>query len=523
MRPDRVLIRRTVPRVVGLAALLALAAPGAASANGWEHAGIPYEALIAALGYADPATRKRAAHSLGHRGQKEAVPHLLAALARPEPDHGVRGRIYLALGRLGDPSAAPVLLQCLDRESREELRGDCAWALGGVRGDRERDRLIAVARGKEHVLVRRRAVDALGRYGDGTAVSALAGIALKGSGSRNSLRPHAIAALGATGHADAATPLLTLLERAKTYREALPIVRALGRTGAEAARVPLTAMLDGARDPPIRSALAVALAAVGNRDTVSTLARLLADPSPMVQHAAIQALERRGRSDHAPAVAAYARGIAATLYARIGPERSRDAARTVAEASLLDAAFRTLIALDAARGEDVLTTAARRRDQAGTTTGDVVVANALYRVRRTAIHGLGYTDSDEAAAFLAGRHGLGDSDGRLRAAAVRSIAVLGGPDAVPRILAMLNDSRAEVRMAAARALGRLDDARAVASLIDRLGDRHAQVRRLAVESLGYLGDPAAIASLRQRAAGDGSRAVRKAAGFALSLLGARKP
>ncbi len=520
MRPHGHPTRRTVPRVTGLAVLLALAAPGGAGANGWEHAGIPYEALIAALGYADPGVRKRAAHSLGHRGQKEAVPHLLATLAAPEPDHGVRGRIYLALGQLGDPSAAPVLFRCLDRESREELRGDCAWALGGVRGDRARARLVAVLRGGEHVLVKRRAVDALGRYRDKTAVAALAAVALADGGKPDSLRPRAIAALGATGHADAAAPLLTLLERAGTEREALPIVRALGRTGAASARAPLTAMLDRARDPRLRSALAVALATVGDRETASTLVPLLDDPQPMVQHAAIRALERRGRPDHAPAVAAYARRLAAGLFARTGPERSRDAARTVAEASLLDAAFRTLLALDAARGEDVLTTAARRRDRAGTTTGDVVVANALYRVRRTAIHGLGYTDSDEAAAFLAGSDGLGDSDGRLRAAAVRSIAVLGRPDAAPRILAILKDSRAEVRMAAARALGRLDDASAVAPLIGRLSDRHAQVRRLAAESLGYLADPAAIAPLRQRAAGDDSRTVRKAAGFALSLLGA---
>ena len=78
-------------------------------------------------------------------------------------------------------------------------------------------------------------------------------------------------------------------------------------------------------------------------------------------------------------------------------------------------------------------------------------------------------------------------------------------------------------MAASSALGRLADRRAVTPLIERLSDRHAQVRRLAAESLGYLADPAAIAPLRQRAAGDDSRAVRKAAGFALSLLGARKP
>ena len=521
--PHGVLTWPTVLRATRIAVLLVLPLSGGAVANGWEHAGIPYEALVAALGYEDAGVRKRAAHSLGHRGQREAVPHLLAALAGPEPDHGVRSRLYLALGQLKDPSARPVLLRCLDLESREELRGDCATALGGVRGDRARARLVAVLRGDEHVLVKRRAVDALGRFGDRAAVAALAAVALGEGEARESLRPRAIAALGATRHAAAAAPLLELLDRAKTDRNALPIVRALGRTGAASAKAPLTALLARARDPRLRSALAVALASVGDRHTASTLARLLDDPEPSVQHAAIRALEKRGREDHAPAVAAYARGLAAGLFARTAPERSRDAARTVAEASLLDAAFRTLIALDAARGEDVLTAAARRREQARTSTGDIVVANALYRVRRTAIHGLGYTDSDRAASFLAGPDGLRDPDARLRAAAVRSIAVLGGPDAASEILAVLRDPRVEVRMAASSALGRLADRRAVTPLIERLSDRHAQVRRLAAESLGYLADPAAIAPLRQRAAGDDSRAVRKAAGFALSLLGARKP
>ncbi len=291
---------RALPAAV-LDVLLALPAPGGALANGWAHAGIPYEALIAALGYDDPGLRKRAAHSLGHRGQAEAVPHLLTALAAPEPDHGVRSRIYLALGRLKAPSAAPVLLECLDRESREELRGDCVAALGGVRGDRARDRLIAVLGGDEHSLVKRRSVDALGRYGDGAAVAALAEIALGEGAASAPLRPPAVAALGATGRVDAAAPLLMLLDRAATERQALPIVRALGRTGAASARAPLTALLDRAKDARLRSALAVALATTGDRDTASTLAGLLADPSPMVQLAAILALERRfRRSGNAP-------------------------------------------------------------------------------------------------------------------------------------------------------------------------------------------------------------------------------
>ena len=503
-----------VQRAAILAVLLALPASGEPAANGWEHAGIPYEALIAALAYDDPDTRKRAAHSLGHRGQKEAVPHLLAALAKPEPDHGVRSRIYLALGRLGEQASAPALFECLDREGREELRGDCAAALGGVRSGRARDRLIAMLGGDEHVLVKRRAVDALGRYGDPAAVDALAAVALRDGGKRDRLRRHAIAALGATGHPDAAAPLLTLLDRAADEADALPVVIALGRSGGAAARAPLAALLERARGVRLRTALALALAAVGDRDTAAAMTRLLADPAPPVQLAAIRALRSHGGREHAASVAAYASGLAARLF----DGGTRDAAGALVDASLLEAALATLTALDAAHGEGVLLDAARLRAGARETTADIVIANALYRVRRGAIYGLGYTGSDGAAAFLAGPEGLSDPDSRLRAAAIRSVAVLGKPGAAAAILGALDDPRAEVRIAAAGALGRLGEGRAVAPLIGSLDDRHAQVRRRAAESLGYLADPAARPALKLRAEGDESPVVRKAARFALSLL-----
>ncbi len=516
------MIRRASLWAAGLAVLLALPAAGDARANGWEHAGIPFDALIAALAYEDPTVRGRAAHSLGYRGQAAAVPHLLTALSRPETDHGVRSRIYLALGRLNDAAAAPVLFDCLNRESREELRGDCATALGALRSDGARDRLIAVLREDEHLLVKRRAVDALGRYHDSVAVAALAEIASGGGGSGGTevlvtLQPRAIAALGATGHIEAAAPLLALLTEAATERQSLPIVRALGGLGAPSARAPLTALLDRARHPALRSALVVALAAIADPNAAATMTRLLADPLPMVQLAAIRGLVAHGDPDHARAIAAHARGHAERLLA--GGGLSGDVARVVVDASLLEAALRALIALDAARGLDVLLTAARQREMARATTADIVVANAHYQIRRTAIHGLGYTGSGAAAEFLAGREGVSDPDPRIRAVAVRSIAVLGRHDAAVAIIAALADPHADVRMAAAAALGRLADRRGVAPLIERLADRHAQVRRYAAESLGYLADPAARSPLQRRAEDDGSPVVRRAARFALSLLG----
>ena len=75
--------------------------PAVARANGWEHAAIPFEALLWGLGHEAAETRARAAESLGYRGQAEALPFLLDALKAPEPDHRVRRALYTALGRLG--------------------------------------------------------------------------------------------------------------------------------------------------------------------------------------------------------------------------------------------------------------------------------------------------------------------------------------------------------------------------------------------------------------------------------------
>ncbi|MCB2101402.1 MAG: HEAT repeat domain-containing protein, partial [Rhodobacterales bacterium] len=123
-------LRRSTLSLLALVGLLA-AAP--AMANGWEHGAIPFTALTDALKTGDDATRARAARSLGFRGQREAVPPLLAALARGDDSPQARSAYYLALGRLGDPRALPALAACLDGgEARRELRADCAGALGLV-------------------------------------------------------------------------------------------------------------------------------------------------------------------------------------------------------------------------------------------------------------------------------------------------------------------------------------------------------------------------------------------------------
>ena len=62
--------------------------------NGWEHAAIPLDVLIDGLDFGEPGARAQAAHSLGYRGQREAVAPLFTRLKKPEPRHYVRDKIY---------------------------------------------------------------------------------------------------------------------------------------------------------------------------------------------------------------------------------------------------------------------------------------------------------------------------------------------------------------------------------------------------------------------------------------------
>jgi len=146
------------------------------------------------------------------------------------------------------------------------------------------------------------------------------------------------------------------------------------------------------------------------------------------------------------------------------------------------------------------------------------LAEAIYELRRTAVYGLGYSRSPKAAEYLAGTAGIGDTDPRIRATAVRFLGALGFPGTVPRVAPMLDDPSPEVRWTAAMVLGRLGDPESGPALVARLADRHGEVRRQAALSLGYLGDPAFREAVTHAADIDSSERVREAASYAAELL-----
>lgn len=499
-----------------LAATALVARPAPAGANGWEHGAVPFEALLRALGFEQPETRRRAAESLGFRGQREAVEPLLGRLAAPEESAHVRSAIYVALGRLGDRRASPALVRCLEAEAREEVRADCALALGMLADPATVPRLLGALDGDASFLVRSRALDALGSFRTPQAVAALARLARGERGAQ--LRLRALRALGRTGAPGAAAPLLAALAGAQSGDERATIVEALAALRPAAAREPLTALLETTDDPALRARITIALGAIREGEAAPTLLRLLADPSAVVRYHAVEGLRVLARPETAAAVARLSLDLSRRLAARSVAALLEDLPAVLDDLVLQEAAVRALGALDPPRALDALLAAAAPRPIAPDSAEALRLAEGVFEVRRTALVALGSTGAPRAAAFLVGPGGLGDPDPRLRAAAVRSLGVLGFADAAGHVARGLGDAAAEVRWTAAAVLGRLGQRLAVEPLLRRLDDPHAEVRRQAALSLGYLGDPRARPALARLAHADERAAVREAAAYALRLL-----
>jgi len=486
-----------------------------AHGNGWEHGAIPFEALVKALGFGDTATRLQAAHSLGARGQPEAVPHLLNRLGGPEKEPAVRGEIYRALGRLGDGRAQPRLVSCLHEESRAELRAACVAALGAMGSDGALDIILGVLSADPEPIVRMRAVDALGYVGNSRAVDALVGLLDEGNRPMSS---RAIAALGRTGNPAATEPLLNRLSQTESDLERLFVVDALARVPAPENHEPLKKLLEQAKTPALRSAITVALGAARDGRAAPTLIRLLEDPAPGVRYRALAGLAEIGSPEAAEAVAGLAYDLATRLtVADIEAVVSAPDVWLV-NFRILEKALRTLTEIAPATGLQAMLLAAGPKESGTASATALAISEGLYKVRRRALYGLGYTKSKSASELLRGPSGVGDIDFRLRAVAVRSLGILGGHDNAHSVAHLLSDDSAEVRWTAAEVLGHIghgDDARQLSIM---LSDPVAEVRRQAALALGYLGAADAKAALSARAKSDSDARVRAAAAYALRLL-----
>jgi len=493
-------------RVISIFTAITLWAP-AAPGNGWEHGAVPFAALLKALEDGDAYLRQRAAESLGYRGQPEAVGPLLARLARPEPDPRVRSAIYVALGSLADPRAVAPLGACLAEEDREEVRGDCALALG-LLADPAGQPLLLDALADDSILVRSRATDALGSFSTAEAVDALVALL-----DERGLRARAIRALGGTGRDEAVAPLLAILGAPESANEQLAAIDALGRLAASAARAPLTRLLDRTDEPLTRARIAIALGAIRDGRSLPTLVSLLDDAQTETRALAIDGLRALGDPEAAEPIIELCNAIEARWRGADLMASPEDALNDLA---LEEAALRALVDLDPVAAGPAFAAAAARRALPRDSQAALLLAEAVYQLRRTALRGLGYSAAPEAFDDLAAASQ--DADARLRAVAVRSLGVLGQDGTTARLLPRLADEAAEVRWMAAEVLGRIKDQSAAPALLAALGDSVSEVRRQAALALGYLDARAARADLAALAESDPDEKVRAAARYAAGLL-----
>ena len=512
--------RQYLGGVLALALILLLPSLRPAIANGWEHGAVPFEVLIEALAFENPAIREQAAHSLGFRGQAEAVGPLLHRLTLPEPEGTVRQAIYVALGQLGAREALPALSSCLAKESAAAVRAHCVEALGGLGSREALGIILATLSRTTDALVRDHAVDALGAFPHKRVVATLTDL-LQASDD-TVLRHRILLALGRTGSEAAVAPLLRAFEDAASDEERFVALHALAIVGSAAATAVLSRALEQAGEQRLRAAVAVALGASRDGDAADTLLALLDDPVPAVRYVAVDGLQAVGIQSAAPALAALAQREAARLAGSSAEDLIADRLQTLATLSLQVRALRAAVALDAPQAAEALLEAAELLAIPRSSTVGLEIAAAIYQRRRIALYGLGYATGaqrDAAAILLLGPGGIGDPGARLRAVAVRSLGVLEAPGTADRIRPLLGgDPSADVRMTAARVLGLLHDHESADALLAALADPHALVRKEAALALGYLREPRASALLEALAGADRAESVRDAAAYALTLL-----
>ena len=138
------------------------------------------------------------------------------------------------------------------------------------------------------------------------------------------------------------------------------------------------------------------------------------------------------------------------------------------------------------------------------------------RVRSAAVQSLADVALPQTAAVLI--EALADGNSDVRWIATCALGNLAGADVVRALIPMLIDEDKEVGRIAAEALGRQGDRRAVPHLIAALREHYPLLRESAALALGHLADERAVSALRDLL-GDGNPQVRRSAERALSRFG----
>ncbi|CAK0805538.1 unnamed protein product [Prorocentrum cordatum] len=434
-------------------------------------------ALAACIGDADAQVGQAAAGALS-RLVERGDPQVAAAVSA-HTRHGdwrVRRLALQTLARVarpGCPAAASSVHARLD-DDEWPVRQAALQALAELacRGDVDVVRAVCAGLEDGEADVRAAAQDALesvAARGDPFAIAEVAARLAHPEAAVRAAGAGALARVAARGDGRAVAEVAGCLRHGSPeVREgAAAALAQAARPGDRRALAALAACCEGDAEPRVRAEALRAMSQLGSDGAagglvVAAAAARLEDGSPQVRQAAQAALRHAATRDGERVVAAVGR----LLEHGRGPVR--------------DAAVGALAAL-APENEDLAVDAVLAR----TTHGDseirqaavdalpLVAAKASRRVaarlaadlegavgarKEAMLNALGRaaTTGDDAV-IAAVQACLGDSDWKVRRAAVGALGFVAGGAAVPAAAALLQDGRAEVRRAAARALTRLYD------------------------------------------------------------------
>lgn len=219
-------------------------------------------------------------------------------IALRDPDPEVRARAVSGLWEEDDPQLLDRLLDLLPIEEEEPVREAIAVLLGRFsylasvgqlderRASRLRQALLALARDDTALAVRRRALEAIGYFGDDPDIVEL--ITEAYDAPEHELRVSAIYAMGKSLDRRWLPHVLAELESEEPELR-YEAARACGEFGAAEAVDPLIALVDDP-DREVQAAAIGALGQIGGPVAINVLRRLARSADPVVREAAEEAL-----------------------------------------------------------------------------------------------------------------------------------------------------------------------------------------------------------------------------------------
>jgi HEAT repeat protein len=431
---------RAAARLSAAAVLLALAAPATAAGR------LSFDDLIANLKSPNAKTRQEAASALGKSRRREAVTPL-AALVR-DPDGRVRMDVVRALRELRDPAAVPALVTSLsDGEAR--VRAEAIQALIEVYTERDRPsaverfldlfeddfdpaalplyvkvepsvvQALAATLRDEDADIRRAAAEAIGLLGGAAAVEQLTTALQDPDRGVRGEAAVALARVGTSAQGRALIPLLA--DDAAAVRNR--VLWAIGTLRVKDAGPPLREMFEANRRKDQGVRVLSSLARIADPAQAELFRELVQDPDPEKRRLAVEGL---GRIADASLLPAFKKD-----YQRERTEELR-LAYSFALTRLGDRAFLDSIVL-------------------------TLPSRTLGRRARGYVLEMGRDILPDLYPYLT------DPSSDVRAALCDLIAAIGDPEAIPRLLPLVNDPSAEVADHANRAVERLRRTSGVAS------------------------------------------------------------